>query len=271
MNHHPTRQLSSKLFRLAPVLLLALAVTLSVWGARPAAAAPCKPDGAICSTNQSCCGANGRNGVCVTSTPPGKRAKGLCCTRTATSDTTCDGRDDDCDGVADEGYVAVPTTCGSGDCASTGSLVCENGSLRDTCSASATDGDVCNDGSVCTADDACAGGQCTGSRLDGCCETDQECTFPSTCGGGGTPNACGCIPSTCTGSDCGPTSDGCGGTLTCPCIRCRGTCNGGLTTIGTVCGRGCNDESECASICETECLEHAGVGCESSACQPCEP
>jgi hypothetical protein len=247
--------------------LVALFVVVALVPFRPgeAAAAPCKADGDTCRTSRSCCGSRGNDGVCVKGS--GERF-GLCCTRTGT-DTNCDGRDDDCDGLADDDYVPVPTTCGSGVCASTGSRVCENGSLRDTCDASATDGTVCDDGSVCTVGDACSGGECTGSRLGGCCDTDQDCTAPNTCGGGGTPNVCGCTASTCTASDCGETPDGCGGTLTCPCSRCRGTCIDGLTFINTLCGT-C-EESACAAICEEECLEHAGVGCDSSACQSCEP
>jgi len=247
------------------IVVLFVVSALLLVGRREATASPCKTDGEVCRTSRSCCGTRGNDGVCVKG--PSNRF-GLCCTL-AGDDTTCDGRDDDCNGVADDGYVAVPTTCGSGDCASSGSLVCENGSLWDTCDPSEADGQSCDDGSLCTVVDACLGGECTGAGLPGCCETDQDCTSPSTCGGSGTSNECGCTPSTCTESDCGPTSDGCGGTLDCPCSRCRGICDGGLTTIGTVCG-GCN-ESECAAICERECLEHAGEGCESSACQSCEP
>ena len=200
---------------------------------------------------------------------------GLCCTRTG-NDTNCDGRDDDCDGAVDDGYVATPTTCGVGDCASTGSEVCESGALRDTCDASATNGSSCSDGSVCTEADTCSGGACTGTRISGCCDTDQDCTYPNTCGGDGTPNVCGCTPSTCSASDCGETPDGCGGTLTCPCSRCRGYCTDGLSSVSTVCGRDqellCSAEAaECFDLCDRECQEHFGVGCDRASCIPCEP
>ena len=51
----------------------------------------------------------------------------------AADDATCDGRDDDCDGTADEDYVATPTACGEGACARAGEVVCDDGAPRDTC------------------------------------------------------------------------------------------------------------------------------------------
>ena len=48
-------------------------------------------------------------------------------------DVTCDGLDDDCDGVADEDYVPTATTCGVGACTgNAGQLECQAGSLVDT-------------------------------------------------------------------------------------------------------------------------------------------
>ena len=47
------------------------------------------------------------------------------------SDTTCNNVDENCSGTADEGYVSVPTTCGVGACASTGSTSCVAGSVVD--------------------------------------------------------------------------------------------------------------------------------------------
>ena len=46
----------------------------------------------------------------------GNPANGCECLKLGAADTTCDGIDDDCNGVADDGYV--PTTCGIGACAS---------------------------------------------------------------------------------------------------------------------------------------------------------
>jgi hypothetical protein len=55
------------------------------------------------------------------------------CILTGLSDNNCDGVDDDCNGIADDGYVPTSITCGIGACAATGQLICQNGSTIDTC------------------------------------------------------------------------------------------------------------------------------------------
>ncbi|MDD9933777.1 MAG: putative Ig domain-containing protein, partial [Myxococcales bacterium] len=90
----------------------------------------------------------------------------------STTDTTCDGIDDDCDGVIDDDY-SVATTCTVGGCAASGQQLCIDAQPVDTCELNPTctaevqcdDGsDNDSDGSVdcadsdCGADPACAGG-----------------------------------------------------------------------------------------------------------------
>jgi hypothetical protein len=89
------------MFRLGPVLLLALLAGLGVWP-RTAAANPCKADGEACRTNQSCCG-----GVCVNSAPPGKRPRGTCCTP-----TTCAAEGANC-GLINDGTCPDMLNCGT--------------------------------------------------------------------------------------------------------------------------------------------------------------
>jgi hypothetical protein len=43
------------------------------------------------------------------------------------TDVTCDGADSDCDGAIDEDYQVTGTTCGTGECASTGQTTCVGG------------------------------------------------------------------------------------------------------------------------------------------------
>jgi RHS repeat-associated protein len=51
----------------------------------------------------------------------------------STTDATCNGRDEDCSGAADEDFVGVATVCGLGVCASQGTTSCVAGVLRDSC------------------------------------------------------------------------------------------------------------------------------------------
>ncbi len=51
----------------------------------------------------------------------------------ATSDPTCDGVDDDCDGTADEDYSSIATSCGVGACQQQGSTSCQTGAVVDSC------------------------------------------------------------------------------------------------------------------------------------------
>jgi|GEM_PF-2415435 len=49
------------------------------------------------------------------------------------TDTSCDTKDNDCDGSTDEDYPEDVTDCGTGACASTGHMYCDNGSEKDSC------------------------------------------------------------------------------------------------------------------------------------------
>ncbi|MDB4988291.1 MAG: hypothetical protein JWN04_3469, partial [Myxococcaceae bacterium] len=68
------------------------------------------------------------------------------CTPTGTSEAVCNGVDDDCDGTADEDYAPNTIACGTGSCAVTGTTSCVNGAVEPICapsSPSGTDAD-CN-------------------------------------------------------------------------------------------------------------------------------
>src|SRR5213083_825867 len=85
---------------------------------RTAGASPCKPDGQACRTNQSCCGTNGHNGLCVNSNPPGKRPAGACCTPATScpAGQNCGTASDGCSGTIDCGTCPTGDICTAGTC-----------------------------------------------------------------------------------------------------------------------------------------------------------
>ncbi len=60
------------------------------------------------------------------------------------NDDNCNGIDENCNGTPDENYVPPPTTCGVGVCQSTGQLICQNGSLVDTCVPGSPQTEICD-------------------------------------------------------------------------------------------------------------------------------
>ena len=56
----------------------------------------------------------------------------------------CNGIDDDCNGLTDDGYVGHSTSCGVGACARTGSTSCVAGSVVDSCTSGTPAAEVCD-------------------------------------------------------------------------------------------------------------------------------
>src|SRR2546428_6312970 len=147
--------------RITPMLLLLLAIggALLMAAPRPAGASPCKPDGQACRTNQSCCGTNGHNGLCVNSNPPGKRPAGACCTP-----TTCEAAGAHCGMIPDGTCLTLaPLNCGTcpDDEICTAAHVCESTTTTTTTTTSTSTTTLCTPISPCN-DFTC------GPTLDNC-------------------------------------------------------------------------------------------------------
>jgi hypothetical protein len=77
----------------------------------------------------------------------------------------CDAIDNDCDGLADEDFLDLGSSCsqGSGSCTEYGSFVCSQDMLSTVCIINTdTDGDPCDDGQFCTTGESCTDGFCGG-------------------------------------------------------------------------------------------------------------
>jgi hypothetical protein len=60
------------------------------------------------------------------------------------TDASCDGVDQNCNGINDEGYVDHQSTCGVGGCASLGVAHCDNGVVTDSCVPGTPGTETCN-------------------------------------------------------------------------------------------------------------------------------
>jgi hypothetical protein len=206
----------------------------------------------------------------------------------------CGRLDDGCGGQLDCGGCAGNAACTANRCVSSTCTTCESakvqcGQISDGCSAFLGCG-TCDAG-ACGADNACHGcvpandcpaWQDCGTAPDGCGHMLDcgSCTAPQSCGGGGTPNTCGCSALTqCPPGACQQWPDGCGGFVTCsPTCGAGDACtdvadgSGGkmcVCSTGTTCAGTCvdlqSDSANCGS-CGNTCP--AGFPCVDGLC-PC--
>ncbi len=133
----------------------------------------------VMSTATTCgvgaCSSEGLSG-CVDGVPTDSCVPGT----PAVDDATCDGVDDDCDGLTDEDVMSTATTCGVGACASEGLSGCVDGVPTDSCvpGTPAVDDATCDgvdddcdgltDEDVMSTATTCGVGACASEGLSGC-------------------------------------------------------------------------------------------------------
>ena len=118
----------------------------------------------------------------------------------AASVEVCNNIDDDCDGNADDGIAAEQSTCGVGQCAAQGQIVCREGGFVDTCSPGRATPEECdgrdNDcdgdsdegnpgaGEACNTGipGICAAGTTSCARGAVLCNQNNAASFSPTCG-----------------------------------------------------------------------------------------
>src|SRR2546427_7409048 len=196
--------------RITPtLLLLALGGALLVTTPRTAGASPCKPDGQACRTNQSCCGTNGHNGLCVNSNPPGKRPAGACCTPATScpAGQNCGTASDGCSGTIDCGTCPTGDICTAGTCCTPNCLP-NNNCGDDGCGGSCG---TCTAPATCT--DIFGSRICAVECLYTCASGNQSFCLPrfhppdcTVCTQAECDSFCTAFLSTCTRTDCNPSA-----------------------------------------------------------------
>jgi hypothetical protein len=130
---------------------------------------------------------------------------GTACNPTGIPEDVCNGVDDDCDELIDEDFVVTPSSCGLGECASTGQVQCVDGVVEDTCTPLPApepdreltcDDELDNDcdGATDGLDTDCGGMACTDWPDKGSCNNDPNCEWVGSPKNGSCQDRAVCTP-----------------------------------------------------------------------------
>ncbi len=188
-------------------------------------------DRGCCTSGQPCATSCGTMG---TTSCDAMGAMGPC----VAPEETCNGRDDDCDGMIDDGFACArgATASCTTACGTTGTSTCTDACARGACAPPA---EACNG-----RDD-----DCDGTVDEGCCAASMPCT-----------TACGST---------GQTSCTAMGTMG-PCVAPAETCNArddncnGMIDDGFACARGA--VSSCTTACGSTGMRTCNADCTTGAC-----
>jgi uncharacterized protein (TIGR03382 family) len=198
----------------------------------------------------------------------------------------CDGLDQNCNGIADDGLnLGAPCQGPGGVCGGSGAYVCD-GAGGVVCNAAPL---VCNDGNPCTTDTCDPQAGCLASAIPGCCTADAQCDPGLSCVG----NQClkvGCAPcasqADCQGAGvCSELSNGDFCLLPCQGGACPTDAACEATPTGAFVCRPLSDKCGCTGALSVECangrvarvdscgdplviLEECARGCVAAACCP---
>ncbi|MBT4165679.1 hypothetical protein HOE04_01425 [archaeon] len=190
-------------------------------------------------------------------------------------DKSCDGKDNDCSGDADEDYISLVTDCGINECLRIGITSCSNGEVLDSCVVGTSELEICDgkdndcDGKFDEGCDCLLGdSQPCGSDVGECVVGLQTCNINGNwgdCVGGQGPveEICDGLDNNCVGGvdeggnslcddsiDC--TDDVCNGVSECSYTENHGLCENNLF---------CDGEERC-SIDEEKCISIKTPNCE---------
>jgi YD repeat-containing protein len=168
----------------------------------------------------------------------------------APSDASCDLVDDDCDGLIDEDYQSVPTSCGQGACVASGDTSCVLGQEVDDCDPA----EPAAADSTCDAVDD----DCDGAEDEDYASLTVSCGIGACQATGSTSCVAGSVQQLCTPGEPAPSDASCDLTDD----DCDGLIDEDYASIATSCGVGA-----CAASGDTSCV----LGQEVDDCDPAEP